>query len=267
MISCLCVTRGDRPAMLADAVADFAGQDHPDRELVIVHDGNDATDAGIRTIASHHADSTIRVARVRPGPVLGTLRNHAIAEAAGAWVCQWDDDDRYHPSRLCLQWQAAQEQGAAVCYLVDQLHWFRSDGLVFWDDWDREAYPLNLIQGTILARRDILPPYPDLPRGEDTLHTHALLRASATGGFGIARLRDAGWCYVYTCHDTNAWDTAHHRAISAFKHLSAARLLSRLPELRRRLAEYRPGLPALRMPVGSDWIPVSEDCTGPSSAA
>ncbi len=254
MISCLCVTRADRLAMLADAVADFAGQDFADRELAILHEGNDAAHTAILGIAAKHPYAVIRVMRVSPGPGLGELRNIAIAAARGDCVCQWDDDDRYHPSRLTIQWDAAQAQGAAVCYLADQLHWFRPDGLLFWDDWDREAYPMNLIQGSILARRDIMPPYPNLPRGEDTLQTHALLRAAATNSFRIARLRGAGWCYTYTFHGGNVWEAEHHRAISAAKHLPPARLLPRLGELRQRLAEYRPALSALRMPVGTETV-------------
>jgi glycosyltransferase involved in cell wall biosynthesis len=261
MISCVCVTRADRPAMLTDAVADFAGQDFADREMVILHDGNRASHGAVKAIAAHHPACAIRVLRVPRGPALGELRNIAIAAAKGDWICQWDDDDRYHPSRLTLQWDAARAQGAAVCYLVDQLHWFRPDGLLFWDDWDREAYPMNLIQGSILARRDILPPYPNLPRGEDTLQTHALLWSAATNGFRIARLRGAGWCYTYTFHGGNVWEVEHHRAISAAKHLPPARLLPCLAELRQRLAEYRPGLPALRMRVGDETVALTKDCT------
>ena len=251
MISCLCVTRGDRLALLAEAVADFANQTFPDRELLITHDQDAATHAGVRAVVSAHPGAAIRIARVAPGPRLGGLRNAAVAEAQGRWLCQWDDDDRYHPLRLSLQWDAMQAQDAAASYLVDQLHWFRGQGRLYWDDWHRESYPLNVIQGTILARRDVFPRYPDLARGEDTLHTHALMRADAAEGFGVARLRGAGWCYIYRHHGDNVWDAAHHQAISTAKHLSAARLLPRLQDLRNRLTEYRPALPALHMLVGT----------------
>ena len=267
MISCLCVTRGDRLPMLANAVADFAGQTYRDRELVIVHDGDSATHDAILTVAANHAACAIRVRHVPAGPRLGALRNIAVAEATGEWVCQWDDDDRYHPMRLMLQWKTAQAESAAVCYLVDQLHWFRPENQVFWDDWDNEPYPMNIIQGSILARRDILPPYPDIACGEDTLQTHALLRAAAETGFGIARLRGAGWCYIYTFHGTNVWEETHHRAISALKHMVAARLLPRLRELRPHLAEYWPRLPALHMHIGADSVRLTEDCAGPGGGA
>ena len=97
MISCLCITRGDRPGLLSEAVSDFVRQTFSDRELVILHDGDDAVDAGVRAIAAAHAGAPIRIERVPPGPRLGELRNIAIARARGDWICQWDDDDRYHP--------------------------------------------------------------------------------------------------------------------------------------------------------------------------
>ncbi len=260
MISCLCVTRGDRLALLAESVADFVKQTFLDRELLIVHDQDAATHAGVQAVMAAHPGAAIRVARVAPGPRLGGLRNAAVAEARGDWLCQWDDDDRCHPLRLELQWDAAQAQGAAASYLVDQLHWFCGHGRLCWDDWDREAYPLNVIQGTILAQRAVFPLYPDIARGEDTLHTHALMRAATAQGFGIARLRGAGWCYIYRHHGGNVWDATHHRAISTAKHMPAARLLPRLQCLRDRLAEYCPALPPLQIPVGGRLEPVT---TGP----
>jgi len=271
VISCLCITRGDRPAMLADAISDFCAQTFPDRQLLIVHDSDDKIHQVIEQLVASHSTALIRVEKVPAGLSLslGMLRNHAIACADGDWVCQWDDDDRYHPERLQLQWDCAQKQGAAVNYLVDQLHWFRQESLLFWDDWSAEAYPMNLIQGSLLARRDVLPRYPDLARGEDTLHTHALIRASANLGFKISRLKDTGWCYIYSYHGNNVWDAEHHQQIAKLKHLPAARLLPKWRLLQEKLAEYHPAIlpatpitsvPALQMPVGTQWqtvIPLS----------
>ncbi|HEY1431594.1 MAG TPA: glycosyltransferase family A protein [Stellaceae bacterium] len=252
MISCLCITRGDRPDLLSDAVSDFVRQTFSDRELVILHDGDDAADARVEAIVATHAGASIRIEHAPPGQRLGGLRNLAIALARGEWICQWDDDDRYHPERLRLQWEHARSEQAAVNYLVDQLHWFPADNSLFWDDWGDEPYPMNVIQGTILARRDVMPPYPDIGRGEDTLQTHALLRAEAASkAFRVSRLRGIGWCYIYRFHGGNAWDAAHHRAISAVKHLPPAKLLSRLALLRDRLKDYQPQLPSMRMQLGT----------------
>ena len=111
---------------------------------------------------------------------------------------------------------------------------------------------MNVIQGTILARRAVTPPYPDLGRGEDTLQTHALFRAEASKAFRVSRLRGMGWCYIYRRHSGNAWDAAHHWAISARQARAQARLLPRLALLGDRLKDYRPELPASRMHIGTD---------------
>jgi len=250
MISCLCVTRGDRLELLAEVVSDFRHQVFANRELLILHDADVQTDEAIRRLLPVDSTSRIRVHREPSGQSLGQLRNRAVALAQGEWVCQWDDDDRSHPERLRLQWDCAQDEGAVANFLVDQLQWFRDDGLLFWSDWSHEPYPMNFIQGTMLARRDALPQYPDTARGEDTQLVHALLRQAQQRGQSISRLAGAGWCYVYSFHGANVWDRQHHEAIARAKHLAPARLLPRLGPLALQLAGYSPPLPSLRIALG-----------------
>jgi len=241
MISCLMVTRPQRFELARFAIADFVAQTHAPRELVVLHDADAAFQAQLEAAAIGHVD--VRVV-CHTGGTLGRLRNAAVEAARGDYVCQWDDDDRYHPQRLALQWRALQEANADFCFLCDQLHWFPARGEIFWDDWNREAYPMNVVQGTLLGRRERMPAYPDEARGEDTGLLHAILRR----GDSIARLRDAGWCYVYVYHGGNAWDAAHHAAIPRAKALRHAALLQRETVLRERLSEYRPGFGAVRFP-------------------
>ncbi len=243
MISCLMVTQPDRIALARIAIADFAAQTHADRELLMVHDGDAASHAMLERAATDYA-VTIRVLRQPPGRTLGALRNAAVAAAAGDFICQWDDDDRYHPQRLALQWQALSEAKADFCFLGDQLHWFPASAEMFWDDWSREAYPFNLVQGTLLGKRASMPLYPEQSLGEDTGLLIEILRR----GDSIARLRDAGWCYVYVYHGANAWTGEHHAAISGAKGLGLTALMQREGMLAQRLAEYHPGFGALRFP-------------------
>ena len=249
MISCIMVTQPSRLPLARLAIADFLRQTHRDSELVVLHDGDDAFDLALRGAAT---DSRVRIVREAPGSTLGTLRNLAVAAAHGDFVCQWDDDDRYHPRRLELQCNAVHDARADFCFLVDQLHWFPERRELFWDDWNGEAYPLNFVQGTLLGRRDLMPAYADAARGEDTGAALDILRR----GHSVARLRDAGWCYVYVYHGANAWDAAHHTAISRAKRFSPARLLQRESELRTRLAEYSPPLGALRIPHSAGYIEI-----------
>ena len=246
MISCLTVTQPRRLALLRRAVADFARQVYPERELVIVHDGDSEFARELERLAEAHPNAIVRAIAAPAGHTLGELRNLAIDEARGDFVCQWDDDDRYHPLRLELQWNALAQEKAACCALSDQLHWFVDRGELCWDDWDSEPYPMNFVQGTLLARKRDLPRYRALARGEDTNFAMELLGA----GQRVARLRDCGWSYVYVYHGQNAWNNVHHAAISRLKHLRPARLLAREATLRARLAEYDPPLGPLKLPCG-----------------
>jgi glycosyltransferase involved in cell wall biosynthesis len=244
MISCLTVTREARFSSLERAVADFVRQTWSERELVIVHDGDAAFDAKVRALAASHAAASIAVHREPAGRALGELRNAAVDAARGDIVCQWDDDDRYHPRRLELQFAAMRVENSEFCFLTDQLHLFAADRTMYWDDWNLEVHPLNLVQGTLLGIKAALGRYPPLARGEDTPLILDLLRRERR----ITRLRDHGYLYVYVFDGLNAWDHGHHAAISAWKRFRGARLLSLEPMLRARLAEYDPPLGQFVMP-------------------
>jgi glycosyltransferase involved in cell wall biosynthesis len=244
MISCLMITQAPRLALARLAIGDFAAQTHADRELVVVHDGGDAFHDELRAQATTVQPAPVRILRHAPGSTLGALRNASIEAANGAFVCQWDDDDRYHPERLALQWRALNEAKADFSYLCDQLHWFPARGELYWDDWNREAYPLNVVQGSLLGRRERMPRYAELARGEDT---DVLLKILRQGSI-IARVRDAGWSSVYVYHGANTFDGAHHAAIARAKALGHAALVQRETLLRQRLAEYAPSLGAVRLP-------------------
>jgi glycosyltransferase involved in cell wall biosynthesis len=250
MISCLTVTREARFSSLQRAVADFVRQTWTERELVIVHDGDAAFDARLTAFAALHEGAAIAVHRQAGTRTLGELRNAAIDAARGDIVCQWDDDDRYHPRRLELQFAAMRVENSEFCFLTDQLHLFAADRTMYWDDWNLEVHPLNLVQGTLLGSRAALGRYPALPRGEDTPLILDLLRR----GRRITRLRDHGYLYVYVFDGLNAWDYEHHAAISAWKRFRGARLLSFEGTLRARLAEYDPPLGRFVMPYESGQL-------------
>ncbi len=230
--------------MLRCAVADFCRQEHTRRELLIVHDAGSEFDAVLRDLIADFPGQPIRTHAAPAGTSLGELRNLSVELADSEFICQWDDDDRYHPLRLSLQLQTLQAEAADFCFLSDQLHWFATRGEMYWTDWNIEPYPLNFVQGTLLGRRDCLPRYPDLLRGEDTALCLDILRS----GRRIARMREFAWLYVYVFHGGNVWSAAHHQAISVHKSLHGAQLLARKRVLETRLREYAPPLGRIVMP-------------------
>jgi glycosyltransferase involved in cell wall biosynthesis len=244
MVSCLTVTREGKLDDLGRAVRCFANQTVTERELVIVHDGGDELDRGIRALADEHPECSILVERAEPGLTLGALRNLSVERASHDVVCQWDDDDLNHPRRLEVQLEQLRLESADFCFFTDQLHYFEPTGEMFWDDWTVEPYPMSLIQGTMLGYRDRLGRYPDLGRGEDT----PLVVGLFGRGRRIAQLGGRGYLTIYVYNGRNAWDLEHHAAISAWKRMPEARLLEHEAVLRAHLAGYALERKVVRMP-------------------
>jgi len=251
LVSGLMVTREASRAFVPAAIGDFARQTHAPRELVVVHDGGAPFDASVRALCAD-AGVDARIERVAPGQPLGALRNRSVELARGGVVAQWDDDDRHHPQRLELQVGALRERHAAAAFSTEQLHWFPARAMMFWEDWRMDAWPLDAVQGTLVAVRATLPRYPDNVRGEDS----AMMQSLAQSGSAVARITGIGWSYIYTYHGGNAFSAAHHAANASSKTLSAARLLAREAELRTRLAQYDPPLPPLRLPHAAGVIEI-----------
>ncbi|HEV3240036.1 MAG TPA: glycosyltransferase family A protein [Casimicrobiaceae bacterium] len=244
MISCFTVTQEGRLAVLARALADFCGQTARDRELVIVHDGGHTLHQDVVRLARECDCAPVNVVQAASGQTLGALRNTALAVARGDYVCQWDDDDRYHPRRLDIQLSALRAAKSDCSFLGDQLHLFTELREMYWDDWYEEPYPFNFAPGTLFARRDALARYPELRQGEDTGLVVEMLRQ----GRSFARLREHGYLHVYVFHGQNSFDQAHHAAISLVRGFRGARLLRLEAVLRARTAEFEPPLGAFSMP-------------------
>lgn len=251
MISCLTVTQPDRLPELSRAIQCFRRQTFAPRELVIVHDGDADFQRAIRQLLDAEKEPALFQVYAAPaGLPLGELRNLAVELARYPLVCQWDDDDLYHPRRLEMQFAYLKIQGAEFCFLTDQLHLFEDENRLYWDDWNVEPPPMNLIQGTLLGNKQLLGSYPALARGEDTPVVMGLVRQ----GYKIAALGGVGWLYVYTYSGKNVWDREHHAAISVWKHLRGERLKAQIALLDARLREYPTALRIVDMPCGEQLL-------------
>jgi glycosyltransferase involved in cell wall biosynthesis len=162
LISCIMPT-ADRRRFVPEAIRLFLGQDYPDKELVVLDDGEDEIADLIP------ADPRIRYLRQQPRRSIGIKRNLACAAARGDIIAHWDDDDWYAPWRLSRQAGAIVDGGADLCGL---------DRVTFYDPAARRAweyvYPAGAapwIYGATLCYRKSLwqqRPFPDLRIGEDT---------------------------------------------------------------------------------------------------
>lgn len=199
LVSCLMVTRG-RLFPGRFAVDCFRAQTWDARELLLVCDGPGSE---IERYCAALGDARIRIVYPAAGTApasLGALRNLALREARGEWVCQWDDDDLYHPDRLGLSLRVTLALQADALFLSRWMLWSpaaRRLGVSGAREWE----------GSMLARRGAVPDYPALARGEDTAVMHAMLAR------GRVALLDAPWLYTYVQTGANTWSAQHFEAI------------------------------------------------------
>ncbi|HEX7090576.1 MAG TPA: glycosyltransferase [Longimicrobiales bacterium] len=237
-ISCLTVTRG-RLRRLKRAIRCYCEQTYENRELVVVCDADARTRRAVERYVALLGRPEIRVEWCAPGRSLGALRNLSLDAAAGEIVCQWDDDDLYHPERLALQAAPLLESDAAACALTDQLHFFEDEHALFWIDWAAGGAVggvWQFVPGTLMVRRAQPARYPETgaaaSHGEDSAYLealHALGPVLPLGGFG--------YVYLYTYHGANTFSAEHHHG-QVSRAAPAEFIAPRLPALRRALEAY-----------------------------
>jgi hypothetical protein len=197
LVSCLMVTR-NRLRQAQIAIQCFRRQTWRRRQLVVV---DTSEDDGLARWVESLGDHRISFIFM-PGcmDTLGDMRNFSVRAAAGTHVCQWDDDDLYHPARLEAQIAVLKATGAEVSVLLRETMWMPSwHGLSITR---RRAH-----ENTLLCRKSVLPPYPSLAKLEDTPVLKAL-----TGTQTVAYL-DQPELYIYVVHGANTWDEDHMRGI------------------------------------------------------
>jgi O-antigen biosynthesis protein len=97
LISCI-MPVADRHEFLPGALACFASQDWPERELIVIDNGRHGCRHLVRDAPR------VQYWRVEPGKYrIGALRNIACSRASGDIIAHWDSDDWYGPERLSRQ--------------------------------------------------------------------------------------------------------------------------------------------------------------------
>src|SRR4029453_14452637 len=97
----------DRRRFVGQAVAHFLAQDCPERELIVVDDGDDAIGDLLP------ADEGIRSIRLDRRATIGAKRNIACEAASGEVIAHWDDDDWMAGWRVAFQGTTLGEKPAA----------------------------------------------------------------------------------------------------------------------------------------------------------
>jgi O-antigen biosynthesis protein len=198
LVTCIMPTR-DRRAFVAQAIALFQRQDYPERELLILDDGDDRVGDLVPD------DPRIRYVAMPGHSSIGVKRNLACELARGAIVAHWDDDDWYAPHRLRHQ-VAPLLVGDADLTGLETTCFFELDEWRAWvcsPELHRRLFTGDVHGGTLVYYRRVwetLARYPDASVAEDAL----FLRAAVRRGARLRKLPGAG-CFVYLRHGANAW--------------------------------------------------------------
>lgn len=185
---------GRVPFALA-AVRAFQLQTYSPLELVIV---NDSDSPLLPLIAD--ADSRIREVMTTPR-TLGELRNVGLDAAQGNFICQWDDDDWYHPERIAKQLELT--DGKTPVTLSHQVRYSFVSGSAFVYRGQTQGDGRKMgIAGTILhPRTDIR--YKAKGKHEDSLFLQQWQRVA------IVPLEKMPHLYLRFYTGKNTWSSDH----------------------------------------------------------
>lgn len=162
LVSCIMPTHNRRP-FVSQAIKYFLCQGYPNRELIIIDDGNDV----IQDLVPQ--DPRIRYLRQEHKSNVGAKRNLACQEAKGELIVHWDDDDWMADWRLSYQVQSLLSAQADICGLSTLLFY----DLCLDQAWQYRyprAGPAWLAGGTFCYTKAFWRayPFPEVSAGEDT---------------------------------------------------------------------------------------------------
>jgi glycosyltransferase involved in cell wall biosynthesis len=184
---------------LKRAIDCFCSQTYPDKELIVIYEDDDEKTKTFIRDFSGPVNIRFNEISANPKTTLGALRNTGIHLSRGKYVCQWDDDDWYHPDRIQYQWQTLENNNGKACVLTQ---W-----LVF-DEVTGSAYVSNkrLWEGSIMCDKQTMMStlYDEIQLGEDTPLIDRLKSRDL-----IFEINDMMGLYIYVYHGNNSWHRQH----------------------------------------------------------
>ena len=198
LVSCIMPTC-NRRAFVQQALTYFDRQDYPNKELIIVDDGEDK----VADLVSTHPH--VRYIALTNKMSIGSKRNVGCELAKGAIIAQWDDDDWYAPHRISYQ-VAPLLAGKADLTGLETFCFF---DLQQWQAWTctpnlhRRLFVRDVHGGTLVYWRRVwehLGRYPDASLAEDA----QFLQQACRRGARVQKLPH-DHAFVYLRHSSNAW--------------------------------------------------------------
>jgi len=238
LVSCLMVTLPvpARLPWLRRSLASYCRQTHQRRELVIVMDqGAEEDRANVVSAVAALARTDIRIIPAKRKMNLGGLRNISVQESRGSMICQWDDDDFYHPSRIERQLGGMREAGCPAGCLQEIMQYFPAERSLYLHNW--RATPGQANPPTLLCEKSLGIQYPEEgPEANVSEDLFVLMRLRER--CEVHCLAGEAHLYLYNCHGGNTTTSEFRQMLKDRLAVSKGMVLRREAELRAGLAAY-----------------------------
>ena len=144
-----------RPRNVARAVANFARQSHPDKELLLVLNNAHFDRDRIRETA--RSVEHVQVLEIPGAPTLGACLNEGVRQASGRYVAKMDDDDHYGAEYLSDLVLAARFSGAEITGKATYYAYVESRDVMALRVVESEhAWVSGVTGATLFVERDVL---------------------------------------------------------------------------------------------------------------
>lgn len=209
LVSCLMPT-GGRERFARQAVRYFQRQTYPNRELIVVDDGDVGDTAEgwplwMDALDPCETDAPVRYLRVPTGTTIGAKRNAAVRAARGDLLLCWDDDDWYGPERIGRQVEPMIAGRAGVTALGRSL-FYHVESDQFWRcsaEIHARMFYQSVIGGTLAFRRSdwrASGGFPAKSMAEDASFLRRLLMRNVA----LEQVSSEN-LFVYVRHGSNSW--------------------------------------------------------------
>ena len=234
LVSCVMVTNG-RPDQIACSLKSFLSQTYQSKELIIVSQGSSEDNDKIQQMIYGH--KSIEFVEAPKRLSLGGMRNLSVELAQGEIICQWDDDDYYHPNRILTQYKCLRGKHVASLY-TQYLKYFADTGRLYLidhlrgtDDYVKvmNQYPFKkYLCGSVMFRKSCFYEannllYPECGNQSDKEEDLNVLQRLMKMG-EIAPV-NVGYEYCYVYHGGNVYQRRHHELVFHKKYCADAERL------------------------------------------
>ncbi|MFX0194490.1 MAG: glycosyltransferase [Candidatus Hodarchaeota archaeon] len=199
LISCIMPT-SNRVLFVPKAIEYFLRQDYPNKELIIVDDG----DRKIKHLVP--SDPNVHYIELKQRMNVGEKRNIAIRNSHGQFIMHWDDDDWYAPNRIRYQIEALLQEKADLCALRPGLYYDIKED-IFWrcrEDLHEKLYYGGIVGGSMIYSKKLWERFARFPASTN-LGEDAQFLKQVPSHAKIVKLPNAA-CLIYVRHKQNSWE-------------------------------------------------------------